>query len=58
MSKMAYVNPNPRLGVSTTNCATWYLAGLVHVPGTSDTHVAQFKEPFSMIRTIHETVLN
>jgi hypothetical protein len=55
---MAYVDPNPRLGVSTTNCATWYLVGLMHVPWTSDTHVAPFKEPFSMIRTICETVLN
>jgi hypothetical protein len=46
MSKMAYVNPNPRLGVSTTHCAMLYLAGPAHVPWTSDIHVAQkFKEP-------------
>jgi hypothetical protein len=30
--------------VSSTNCATWYLAGPAHVPRTSDTHVAKLKK--------------
>jgi hypothetical protein len=56
MSKVAYVNPNPRLGVSSTNCATWNLAGPAHTvflePVTPMWHlvlVAHFKSLFHLV---------
>jgi hypothetical protein len=64
MSKMAYVNPNPRLGVSSTNCATWnwrvrrilYSLNQWHHP--CGTLVAQFKSLLSLFHLVAYTCLS